>query len=78
MSLSSAVGHRFDALAFPVLEQAAQVDAAPGELRGVAIELLELPGVVAQPLEDLGGEFRGVGLVHTVHTNKPPGRIVES
>ena len=32
-------GHRFDALAFAILEQAAEVDAAPGELSGVAEEV---------------------------------------
>ena len=71
-------GDRFDALAFAILEQAAEVDAAPGELRGVAVEVLELLGVVAQPLEGFGGEFWGVSLVHSGHTNKAPGRFVES
>jgi hypothetical protein len=47
-------------------------------LRGVAVEVLEPLGVVAQPLEDFGGEFWGVGLVHDVQTNKNPERFVES
>jgi hypothetical protein len=52
------------------LEQTAEIDAAPGELRGVAVKILEVLGVVSKPLEDFGGEFWGVGLVHTDHTNK--------
>ena len=70
-------GHRFDALAISVLEQAAEVDAAPGELSGVAVKVLELLGVVSKPLEDFGGEFWGVGLVHTDHTNKAAERFVD-
>ena len=69
-------GHRFDALAFPILEQTPEVDAAPGELSGVAEEVLEPLGIVAKPVEDFGGEFWSVGLVHNGHTNKAPERFV--
>ena len=70
-------GHRFDALAFPILEQTPEVDAAPGELRGVVVEVLEPLGIVTKPEEDFGGEFWGVGLVHNGHTNKAPERFVK-
>ena len=70
-------GHRFDALALPILEQAPQVDAAPGELPGIAEEVLERLGIVAEPVEDFGGEFWGVGLVHNDHTNKASERFVK-
>ena len=70
-------GHRFDALAFPILEQSPEIDAAPGELSGVEEEVLEPPGIGAQPGEDFRGKFGGVGLVHTDHTNKAPKRFVE-
>ena len=43
----------------------------------VAEEVLEPLGIVAKPKEDFGGEFWGVGLVHTDHTNKAPGRFVD-
>jgi hypothetical protein len=71
-----ACGHRFDALALPVFEQSAEVDAAPGELRGVAIEVAKVSGVVVKPVEDFGGEFGREGLAHTDHTNKAPGGFV--
>jgi hypothetical protein len=34
-------------------------------------------GIVAEPKEDFGGEFRGVRLVHTDHTNKAPEVFVD-
>ena len=63
-------GHRFDALALAVLEQAAEVDAAPGALRLVPEVVAEQFGVVAKPFEDFGSQFGCVGLVHNDHTNK--------
>ena len=68
--------HRLDALALAVLEQAAEVDAAPGVLGLVAEVVAEQLGVIPEPIEDFGGQFGGVGLVHTIHTNKAPGRFV--
>ena len=62
--------HGLDALALAVLEQAAEVDAAPGALGGVAEVVMEVLGVVPKPAEDFGSEFGCKGLVHTIHTNK--------
>ena len=62
-------GHRFDALALPVLEQAAEVDAAPGALRLVVEVVAEQFGVVAKPSQDFGRQFGREGLVHNIHTN---------
>ena len=42
-------GHRFDALAFPIFEQAPEVDAAPGELAGVTVEVLKSFGIGTKP-----------------------------
>ena len=67
--------HRLDALAFAILEQAAEVDAAPGALGLVAEFGLEGRGVDPEPFEDFGRQFGGEGLVHTLHTNKAPGRF---
>jgi hypothetical protein len=69
-------GHGFDALAFPVFEQAAEVDAAPGESRDMAIEVTRLADIVSQPVEDFGGKFGRVGLAHTDHMDKAPERFV--
>jgi len=61
--------HGLDALAIAVLEQAAEIDAAPGALRLVAEIVVEELGVDLEPAEDLGSEFGCMGLVHTIHTN---------
>ena len=67
--------HRLDTLALAILEEAAEVDAAPGAL-GLMAELgLEGRGVDPKPIEDFGRQFGGEGLVHTLHTNKVPGRF---
>ena len=71
-----AADHRLDALPFAVLEQAAEIDAAPGALRLVAEIVAEELGVDPEPAEDLGSEFGRMGLVHTIHTNKAPDRFV--
>ena len=34
-------------------------------------------GRVSKPMEDFGGEFWGVGLVHNDHTNKAPEMFVK-
>jgi hypothetical protein len=70
-------GHRFNALAFPILEQTPEVDAAPGGLRGVSEQVLERFGILAKPSEDFRGEFWRVCLVHTNHTNRTPKLFVE-
>jgi len=57
------------------LEQAAEVDAAPGALGLVAQLVLEGRGVDPKPLEDFGRQFGGEGLVQTLDTNKVPGRF---
>ena len=61
--------HGLDALAVAVLEQAAEIDAAPGALGLVAEVVAEELGVDPEPAEDLGSEFGRMGLVHTIHTN---------
>ena len=63
-------GHRLDALAVAVLDQAAEVDAAPGGLAGAVEVVAEAGGVVGEPVEDVGVEFGGVGPVHTPCTNR--------
>jgi hypothetical protein len=69
--------HGLDALALAVLEQAAKRDAAPGVLDLVPEVVAEQLGVIAKPIEDFGGQFGGVGLVHTLHTNIAPKRFVK-
>ena len=68
-------GHRLDALALAILEQAAEVDAAPGVLGLVAEVVAEQLGVVAKPIEDFGGQFGGVGLVHTDPYEQSPREV---
>ena len=63
-------GHRLDALAVAVGDQAAEVDAAPGGLAWAVEVVAEGIGVVGEPAEDVGGEFGGVGPVHTIRTNR--------
>jgi hypothetical protein len=49
--------HRLDALPLAILEQAAEVDAAPGVL-GLEPEVVaEQFGIIPEPIEDLGGQF---------------------
>jgi hypothetical protein len=67
--------HGLDTLALAILEQAAEVDPAPGALSLVAELGLEGRGVDPKPFEDLGRQFGGEGLVHTLDTNKAPGRF---
>ncbi len=57
--------HRLDALAIAVLEQAAEIDAAPGALRLVAEVVVEELGVDAEAAEDLGTELGCMSPVHT-------------
>src|SRR6185437_10240308 len=61
-----APGEGPNALAFALLDQAGEVDAGPagGTLKGTGIT--EVGGVVLQSPEDLGGQFGGVGLAHTL------------
>lgn len=63
-------GHRLDALAVGVLEQAAEVDAAPEGLAGPVEVVAEVGAIGAEAVEDVGGEFGGVGPVHTLFTNR--------
>src|SRR5271165_3958390 len=69
--------HRLDALAFAILDQTAEVDAAPGTLGLVSKIVLKEPGVIPEPVHDFGGQFGCKGLVHTIHTNKDTGRFVK-
>ena len=62
-------GHRLDALALPVLEQAAEVDAAPGSLGMVPEVVVKQLGVVAKSPQDFGRQFGCESLVHDIHTN---------
>ena len=61
-----------------ILEQAAEVDPAPGVLGLVPEVVVEQFGINPEPIEDFGGQFGGIGLVHTGHTNKAPGRFVKT
>src|SRR5262249_41224274 len=61
--------HGLDALTFAILEQATEIDAAPGALSLVAEIVLEEFGVTTEPAQDLRAEFGCMGLVHTIHTN---------
>src|SRR5512142_2723122 len=70
--------HRFDALTFAILEQAAEVDAGPGVLGFVPEVVAEEFSIIPEAREGFGGQCGGVGLVHTDHTNKAPGWFVES
>ena len=65
-------GHRFDALALAVLEQAAEVDAAPGALGLVAEVVVEQLGIVAKPFEDFGGSSGVKVLFILFIRTKPP------
>src|SRR5512135_883862 len=67
--------HRLDALAVAILEQATEGDATPGVLSLVAEVVPDQFGIIPEPIEDFGGQFGGVSLVHTGRTNKAPGRF---
>jgi hypothetical protein len=53
-------GHRLDALAVAVGEQAPQIGAAPGGLPRAVEVVAERGRVVGEPSEDVGGEFGGL------------------
>ena len=72
-----AADHRLDALAFAILDQTAEVDAAPGTLGLVSKIVLKEPGVIPEPVHDFGGQFGCKGLVHTIHTNNETRRFVK-
>ena len=63
-------GHRLDALAVAVLDQAAEVDAAPGDLTRAVEVVAEGGGIRGEAVEDVGIEFGRVGAVHTTCTNR--------
>ncbi len=71
-------GHRLDALAVGVLEQSAEVDAAPGGLAGAVEVVAEYVREGDEPVEDVGREFGGVGAVHTLVTNPAGKSFVEA
>jgi hypothetical protein len=60
-----AVGHRLDALAFAIGEQAVEVDATPTGLPWAVEVGAEVFRVVVEPVEDVRRLFRGVSSVHT-------------
>ena len=64
-------GERLDALALAVEDQALEVDAGVLGLAGPVEVVAEAGGVIAEPVEDFGCEFGGVGAVHTLDTNRP-------
>ena len=68
--------HWLDAFALAILQQPAEIDAAPGALCFVAKVVPEEIGVAPEPTQDFGGQFRCMSLVHTAHTNKSTGRFV--
>ena len=65
----------FDALALAVVEQALEIDAAPGRWAVVGEVVAEDVGIIPEPVEDFGRQFGCVGLAHTVHTNKATERF---
>ena len=71
-------GHRLDALAVGVLEQPAEIDAAPGGLAGAVEVVAEVTGVLGEPIEDVGCKLGGVGAVHALDTNRASGSFVGS
>src|SRR5262249_13241823 len=58
--------HGFDALAFAIADQAAEVDTAPGALGGMPEVVMEALGVIPQPFQDFRSEFWRKGSVHTI------------
>ena len=69
------VHHGLNAFTLALLDQAAKVDAAPGALGLVAEVIAEQFGIIPKSFQDVARQFGGEGLVHTIHTNKAPGRF---
>jgi hypothetical protein len=60
-----AVGHRLDALAIAIGEQAVEVDATPTHLPRAVEVGTEVFRVAVEPVENVRRQFRGVGSVYT-------------
>ena len=63
-------------LRLAILDQTAEVNAAPRTLGLVTKIVLEELGVIPEPVHNFGGQFGCICLVHTIHTNKATGRFV--
>ena len=68
----------FDALAFTVLEQSLEIDAAPEGLLLMREVVAEDGGIILKAVEDVRRQFGCVGLAHNDHTNNTARRFVES